>query len=412
MASTSPSQVRPSDPQAGGLEPGGRAGQPQDVSRVRERILKLERTLNDIVIGHEDAVRALILASVAGEHAVLIGPPGVAKSYLVKTFAKLVNARYYQYLLTKFTSYDELFGSIDVVALTRGEYRRNWSRIITADIIFLDEIFKANSAILNALLSLLQERVVYDPMTGSEIQASLHTAVGASNETPEDPELMALYDRFALRVFMNYLMDDVSIFRALSRALETKWVDGNKLEPIMSINDLKVMNSYAISLLRSTIKGVGDVWKVYHTTFLPFYKTFRNKGVIVSDRTIIEKMPKIFAAYLAVYGVTLDNIMNAPFELLPLTAHSRQEAIEIKKAMDESLGEVAELARKLEEAKKHIRAYDFKTAKDKLVDILNYDVNRLASKPWLKPRVEAILSSAREYLQRIEEVIQQLKVEE
>jgi len=126
---------------------------------ARRKILDVEKTLNTMIIGHEDFVKALMIASIAGEHLVVIGPPGTAKSYAVRMFAKLVNANFYQYLLTKFTSYDELFGTVDIISLSKGEFRRNWSNIVRSEFVFLDEIFKANSAILNALLSLLQERV-------------------------------------------------------------------------------------------------------------------------------------------------------------------------------------------------------------------------------------------------------------
>jgi MoxR-like ATPase len=183
---------------------------------ARERLMEVEKTLNQLIVGHEDFIKALMIATVSGEHIVVIGPPGTAKSYAVRLFAKLVNASFYQYLLTKFTSFDEIFGTVDITTLTKGEFKRNWSRIIYSEFVFLDEIFKANSAILNALLSLLQERVIYDPMSGSPVETRLHTAVGASNETPEDPELQALYDRFAIRVFINYLDNDRSISSTMS----------------------------------------------------------------------------------------------------------------------------------------------------------------------------------------------------
>jgi MoxR-like ATPase len=96
----------------------------------RQRLLEVERILNNLVIGHEDVMRAIMIASVAGEHVVIIGPPGTAKSYTVRLFARLVNAKFYSYLLTKFTSYDEVFGTVDVVSLSRGEFRRNWSKIV------------------------------------------------------------------------------------------------------------------------------------------------------------------------------------------------------------------------------------------------------------------------------------------
>jgi len=102
----------------------------QNISQVRERLLNVEKTLNSIVIGHEDTVKALMVSLVAKEHMVMIGPPGTAKSYLVHSLSQLLNARFYKYLLTRFTDYSELFGPVDIQALSQGTYSRRWSDII------------------------------------------------------------------------------------------------------------------------------------------------------------------------------------------------------------------------------------------------------------------------------------------
>jgi MoxR-like ATPase len=371
----------------------------------REKLLEVERVLNSLVIGHEDFVKALMLAVVSGEHIVVIGPPGTAKSYTIRALAKLLNAKFYSYLLTKFTSYDEIFGTVDVVSLSKGEYRRNWSKIVDADFIFLDEIFKANSAILNALLSLLQERVIYDPMSGEARPVNVHTAVGASNETPEDPELQALYDRFAIRVFISYLDDD----RQLLSAIQSRWLSNNNLQPVASMQDVKTLHQFAVSLMSAKIKDVGEIYKIYYTNVVPLIKSLRSKGVIVSDRTIIEKLPKLYCAYLVLYGITLDNVMSATYELIQYLARDREELQSIRKAVDEALGEVAELAKRLEKAKEYLKARNLSSAKEILKEILNYDVSRVERTPWLKPRVEAIIQSARQYLEYIQQVEEMLE---
>jgi MoxR-like ATPase len=369
-------------------------------------MLEVEKQLNQLVIGHEDFTKALMLATVSGEHIVVIGPPGTAKSYAVKLFAKLVDASFYQYLLTKFTSFDEIFGTVDIISLSKGEFKRNWSKIVSSEFLFLDEIFKANSAILNALLSLLQERIVYDPMTGAPIETKLHTAVGASNETPEDPELQALYDRFAIRVFVSYLEDD----KMFLNAIQARWMQNNDLKPVASMSDIKTLHQFAISLMNMKIKGLGhEIYKLYHVNVVPLIKSLRSKGVIVSDRTIIEKLPKLYTAYLALYGVTLDNVMSATYEIVQYLARNREELLSIKKAIDEALGEVAELAKQLEKAKEYLKARNLASAKEALKNILNYDVSKLEKTPWLKPRVEAIFATARQYLEYIQQVEEMLE---
>jgi MoxR-like ATPase len=376
------------------------------IETSRQRLLEVEKTLNSLVIGHEEFIKALMLATISGEHIVVIGPPGTAKSYAVKLFAKLVNANFYQYLLTKFTSFDEIFGTVDITSLTKGEFRRNWSRIVSSEFVFLDEIFKANSAILNALLSLLQERIVYDPMSGTPIETKLHTAVGASNETPEDPELQALYDRFAIRIFISYLEDD----KLLLNAIQARWLNANNVEPIANMNDIRILHQFAVSLMTAKIKDLGhEVYKLYHINIVPLVKSLRAKGVIVSDRTIIEKMPKLYCAYLALYGITLDNVMSATYELVQYLARNREELQSIKKAIEETLGEVAELAKKLEKAKEYLKARNLSSAKEALKEILGYDISKLERTPWLKPRVEAIFATARQYLEYIQQVEEMLE---
>jgi MoxR-like ATPase len=375
------------------------------VDQARQRLLSVEKKLNELVVGHEDFVKALMIATVAGEHIVVIGPPGTAKSYAVRAFSQLVNAKFYSYLLTRFTSYDELFGSVDVATLAReGVFRRNWSALLTADFVFLDEVFKANSAILNALLSLLQERVVYDPVSGQAVPARIHSCVGASNETPEDPELQALYDRFALRVFVDYLDNDA----LLLRALQARWLN-NSVQPVATMDDVKTLNAYAEKLISAKIKDLGEIYKLYHVNTVPLIKSLRSKGVLVSDRTLIEKLPRMFAAYLALYGVTMGNVMNAVFDIIVFTARTRDEVTAVRKAIDEALGEVAELAKKLEKAKELIRARNLAQAKDTLTEIINTDVQQLAQRtPWMKPRVEAIVSSARQLLQSLQALEEQI----
>jgi MoxR-like ATPase len=381
------------------------------VEAARQRLLTVEKKLNEMVIGHEDFIRALLVASVAGEHIVVIGPQGTSKSYAVRLYAQMLNARFFKYQLTRFSVYDELFGAIDIAELAKtGTLKRNWSKIIASEFVFLDEIFKANSAVLNALLSLLQERVVYDPVTGSEVSATLHACIGASNEVPEDPELAALYDRFAVKVFIDYLGDDA----ALLRALEARWLNSAPPQPIATMDDVKILHAYALRLITAKIatpdgRVLGDVYKIYHLNAVPVARQLRSQGIVISDRTLIEKLPKLLAAYLALYGVTQENVLNGIFDLIVYTARTREEVNAIKKSVENALGEVAELSRKLEKAKEFLRARNLEAAKKELTEIVNTDVESYAKKaPWLKPRVEAAVAQARQYLQVLSEMESQL----
>ena len=157
---------------------------------------ELERGL----LQRDVAVRALLLAALAGEHVLLIGPPGTAKSELARRLQHLLpGSRYFERLLTRFSVPEELFGPLSLKALEEDRYERLTEGYLPqAEVAFLDEVFKANSSILNTLLGLLHERMFDNGH--QRVSVPLVCLVGASNEVPQDESLQAFYDRFLLRV--------------------------------------------------------------------------------------------------------------------------------------------------------------------------------------------------------------------
>jgi Mg-chelatase subunit ChlI len=188
-----------------------------DPTRVRDIVNAHYRTLQDLqrvhreldrrFAGLEDATLALVLSAASGEPLLLVGPPGTAKSMLIKTFCELVGvdregsaSRYFEYLLTPFTEPGELFGFYDPSKLTKeGTLERIHadSMMQNAHVVFLDEVFKGSSAILNALLSFMNERAFYD--RGRRHSVPLQCLFAATNELPDSDELQAVWDRFTLR---------------------------------------------------------------------------------------------------------------------------------------------------------------------------------------------------------------------
>ena len=166
----------------------------------RERMTPLLAALQHGLLEREGPVRLALLAALAGEHVLLIGPPGTAKSALARRLhSAFAHTRYFERLLTRFSTPEELFGPLSLKALEDDRYERLTDGFLpTAGIAFLDEVFKANSAILNALLTLLNERE-FDNGTQRSV-TPLISVVAASNEVPADEALHAFYDRFLLRV--------------------------------------------------------------------------------------------------------------------------------------------------------------------------------------------------------------------
>lgn len=180
-----------------------------------ERLRHIREELSQSFVERNDIIDGALVCLLARQHLLLIGPPGTAKSMLADALcSRIEGARYFQWLLTKFSTPEELFGAVSLSSLERDEYRRvTTGKLPEAHIAFLDEVFKANSSILNALLAIVHERRFHN---GKEVaEVPLITLFGAANELPEDDELQALYDRFLVRFTVNYIADEFQFLRML-----------------------------------------------------------------------------------------------------------------------------------------------------------------------------------------------------
>jgi MoxR-like ATPase len=179
---------------------------PTVTQSTQAKLKPLLQHLNHGLIERESAVNMAVLALLARENLLLVGPPGTAKSLVARKVARaLGDTTPFEYLLTKFTTPEELFGPLSLSELKADRFRRNTAGFLpTAQVAFLDEIFKASSSILNTLLILLNERLFHN---GAQVEAApLQTLIAASNEIPSgQEELQALYDRFVLRLFVDYV---------------------------------------------------------------------------------------------------------------------------------------------------------------------------------------------------------------
>jgi len=178
---------------------------------------QLINQLSTTYVERSETIEPLVAAVIARRHVVLIGPPGTAKSSLVRDLATgLGGLRFFSWLLTEFSVPEELFGPLDISALEQGQYRRlTAGKLPNAELAFIDEVFKAGPAILNTLLSVMQERLFYND--GQPTPVPLVSLIGASNETPTgEQELEALWDRFTVRLQVGYIQEPGNFVRMLT----------------------------------------------------------------------------------------------------------------------------------------------------------------------------------------------------
>ena len=183
-----------------------------DKYTLREKIEKNLEILNSGLVGKEKVMKLGLLSILSGENMILVGPPGTAKSEISRRLREILadtdSETYFEYLFTKFTTPEEIFGPLSIKQLQNDKFERNTEGYMPSSrIVFLDEIFKANSSILNTLLTILNERVFHNGLKREK--TPLISLIGASNELPfENDELTALYDRFLIRAVVGYVSDD------------------------------------------------------------------------------------------------------------------------------------------------------------------------------------------------------------
>lgn len=241
------------------------------------RLAQIGRELSQTFCDKAEVIQLMLLSALAGEHLLILGPPGTAKSALVSQFSQLVSARYFEYLLTRFSEPSEILGPLDVQAFRDGVYRRRGERLLpTAEVVFLDEIFKANSAILNSLLSLLNERRLY--IGAERIDVPLLALFAASNELPDDDSLEALLDRFVLRV-SSQNVQGYHFHSLISLGLAQERRGPTTQNPLLTADELRVLQRSLRERLRCS--------DALLTTYRDLVFQIRGEGIALSDRRAV-----------------------------------------------------------------------------------------------------------------------------
>jgi MoxR-like ATPase len=322
-----------------------------EAEELRTRLNRFRKSLGRFFVQKQDLIDLMLVAAVAQEPLLLVGPPGTAKSDLVLKFKDalgLGEGDYFEYMLTRFTEPSEIVGPIDIGKLREGRYiRREEGKLPTARLAFLDEIFKSNSAILNILLTIINERKFYQDGVPQPVR--LRVLFAATNEVPEQAELAALKDRFCLKAESRSVQDhhfaeliDAGVQGEVHKHLNQKpWCEGHA-----SLDDvLKASRYLTHTFARVHHSGRGEEQndrQVFFPAevfdeFQRLVKTLvREDRIFISDRKLV-KLYKLFRvrSWLLTGGaVTRDDL-----RLLAYLGESHQEIELLREKVPALLGD-------------------------------------------------------------------------
>lgn len=275
----------------------------EEAGRVRDRINAFRNGLGRFFVNKQPLIDLMTISAVAQEPLLLVGPPGTAKSDLVLKFKDalgLTEQDYFEYMLTRFTEPSEVLGPIDINLLREGRYvRRERGKLPTARLVFLDEIFKSNSAILNSLLTIINEKKFYQD--GVPQPVGLKILFAATNDIPEHAELGALKDRFCLKAACRSVQEEHFVdlidmglrMQAFRDTNQKPWAEG-----LANLDDFLKAHRYLTLMMAKHEPGpggdpVGDRQLFFKDELLRelrrVLKTLvREDNVFVSDRKIIK----------------------------------------------------------------------------------------------------------------------------
>jgi MoxR-like ATPase len=320
-----------------------------EAEAVRQRLHRFRTSLGRFFVAKQELIDLMLVAAVAQEPLLLVGPPGTAKSDLVLKFKDalgLADDDYFEYMLTRFTEPSEIIGPIDISLLRQGRYvRREQGKLPTARLAFLDEIFKSNSAILNILLTIINERKFYQDGVPQPVR--LRVLFAATNEVPEQGELAALKDRFVLKAESRSVQEDhftelvdTGLQAEVYRGLQQKpWAEGQA-----TLDDVLKAGRYLTYLFGQKHRSgrdeqndrqlffPNDVFREYQR----LVKTLvREDRIFISDRKLVKlyKFFRVRAWLLSGGTVTRDDL-----RLLAYLGETHQEMALLREKVPALLG--------------------------------------------------------------------------
>lgn len=284
------------------------------VELSRQRVNAMRKNLHQYWVGKEEILDLMTICTIAQEPLLLAGPPGTAKSDVVCKFVQALGLDtksddYFEYTLNQYTEPGEIYGPIDINKLGEGSYiRRTRGKLPVAKIAFLDEVFKSNSAILNTLLTVINERKFIQD--GEQVPVPLMMLFGATNEIPDTEELGAFKDRFTLKVLSSSARDeDINLLLAkglqneiYKNSNQTPWVGFATLEDFVVLK--KHMDEALLNEMRDHTHHRHEVFSdTLFNLFLRILKSLEQEfRFTISDRKIIKLYKLIRTRAMLLHG--------------------------------------------------------------------------------------------------------------
>jgi len=297
----------------------------------------IKTQLTNLFTGRENEIVAILAGLISGEPVILVGEPGTAKTALIEALSKLINAKYFYYLLTRFTEPDELLGPLDINSLREGKYVRiTRNRLPEAEIVFLDEIFKASSAVRNILLDIILNKRY---LNGGEYHRlpmlALYTA---SNEISTDEEDKAFYDRLVIRAFVKYV-DSTLWDELLVKGVQLP-LQAQNLKPIADANYIRALQQATVARAQWIVQQ-----EEYRKKYIDALSILKDKGIELSDRRKIKTL-YVTSAISMVYGEDAPSLDSLADALRYVAVHNEDDLRKVEEAIME-----AKLASSVEYAK-------------------------------------------------------------
>lgn len=359
----------------------------KSVQEITGDLLKIEDELNDIFIEREDEIRMLTLAFITSSNGFFHGPAGTGKSALVEEYSKRIkNASYFRILMGKTTEPGEIFGPVSINDMKNDIYKINTkNKLPEANISFIDEVFKANSAVLNNLLTIMNEKVFFNDTVK---KVPLISLIGASNEYYEDDSLIALYDRFLLRWHIDYIKEPSNRIEMFKKYLNNR-AESSELYKNDEIKESNTIDTEDLRFLNEKVKEVRINGKILNT-YNKLLTTLLKKNVIISDRRKNESLKIIQGAALLEgrYEAEAEDL-----EVLKYTLWSNEDDInlileEVNKLSNPNKNKLNNMRKAFNDYKKQMEevdenkdspqyAFDKTMAATEIMKNINYGINTI-----------------------------------